>query len=274
MIDLGTGLAPSSLEAVTLTLDEMQWALESLGDVDLPIVLDALGRYDDQADHDAAMGAARASLAARELLDGEDLHPELEHRLRVLGMPHWVLALRLFTGEHISRLCVAKGADTAVLALRGPESYVLSELGGDLAGPVLAALGPAEPLPFPGLNAPTEELSPIFDDTADPEVTASRLQRIGAADAEAAVIGHAMLHCYAHAEIVGVVYGDGVREQAPGHLAVFDTRSGRFLATASDALDGTKWTALSAGSDARIRQALQTLIGSLPHQAPFAHRRP
>lgn len=273
MIDLGTGHAPSSLEAVMLSLDEMQWLLESLEDVDLPVVLDALGRYDNRDDHDAAMRAARASLDARGLLESDSASRDLEDRLRVLGRPHWVLALRLFTGEHISRLCVAQGADMAVLALRGSESYVISELTGDLVGPVLAGLGAAPTLAFGGLNAPTDQLSPIFDDIGDPHRTSARLQVLGAAPADATAVGHAMLHCVAHAEIVGVVYGDGVREQAPGHLAVFDTHHGRFLATASEALDGTKWTALSPGSDARIRQALHALIDALPEDSPFPYRR-
>ncbi|MCX5042290.1 ESX secretion-associated protein EspG [Aldersonia sp. NBC_00410] len=273
MIDLGTGHTPSSLESVRLGLDEMQWLLESLEDVDLPVVLDTLGRYDNADEHDAAMRLARESLDARGLLDGDAVTRELEDRLQVLGRPHWVVALRLFTGEQISRLCVARGADMSVLALRGPQSYLISELTGDPAGPVVAALGPAQPLAFGGLNAPTEQLSPIFDDTGDPDRTSNHLQQLGAPANDAAAVGNAMLHCFSHAEIVGIGYGDGVREQAPGHLAVFDTHHGRFLATASEALDGTKWTALSPGSDTRIRQALQTLMNGLPEESPFPYRR-
>lgn len=269
MTVLGAGRGPSTLAAVTLSLDEMQYLLEALEIDEVPVVLDARGRYDNQVDHDAAMDAAARSLTDRDLLDGERIHPELAERLRGLYRPHWVVALRLIVAGQVSRMCLAKGDDLVTVALRGPQTYVIDEATEDLPGPVIMALGPAEPLELTGMNAPTEQLVPIFDDAGDPTATAARLAEVGNPPRDAQVIASAMAHCDSHAEIVGVVYGDASRDIAENHIAVFNTRAGRFIATASLADDGTKWTSFSSGTDARLRIALQDLINSLPERAEF-----
>ncbi|WP_245721469.1 hypothetical protein [Nocardia crassostreae] len=46
MTVLGAGRGPSLLRAVTLSLDELQYLQETLGIDELPVVLNALGRYD------------------------------------------------------------------------------------------------------------------------------------------------------------------------------------------------------------------------------------
>ncbi|MEU1956850.1 ESX secretion-associated protein EspG [Nocardia rhamnosiphila] len=269
MTVLGAGRGPSTLAAVTLSLDEMQYLLEALEIDEVPVVLDARGRYDNQVDHDAAVDAAARSLTDRDLLDGERIHPELAERLRGLYRPHWVVALRLIVAGQVSRMCLAKGDDLVTVALRGPQTYVIDEATEDLPGPVIMALGPAEALELTGMNAPTEQLVPIFDDAGDPTATASRLSKVGNPPRDAQAIASAMAHCDSHAEIVGVVYGDASRDIAENHIAVFDTRAGRFIATASLADDGTKWTSFSSGTDARLRIALQDLINSLPERTEF-----
>ncbi|KAA0024697.1 ESX secretion-associated protein EspG [Antrihabitans cavernicola] len=272
MIDLGIGPAPSTLEAVTLTLDEMELLMERLQIDELPVVLAAVPRYDNAPDRDAALGAAEGALTERGLIDDGQIVPDLVERLQVLARPHWIIALRYYVDESISRLCVAKGDERTVLALRGPDTYVIDQLDTDPAGPIIAALGPSTPLDFSGLNAPTEPLGLIFDDSSDPERTAERLAEIGIPSRESGVVAAAMLHCFAHTEIVGVAYGDGTRDQAEGNIAVFDTRDGRFIATSSRAADGTKWSALSSGTDARLRQAIHSLVETLPTRENFPTR--
>ncbi|WP_342217384.1 ESX secretion-associated protein EspG, partial [Nocardia farcinica] len=98
------------LGGVTLALDEMQFLLEKLEFDELPVVLQAVGRYDNQADHDAAMQVAENSLVERDLLIDGVVHRELEDRLRTLYRPHWVLALRLVVEGQVSRMCLARGA--------------------------------------------------------------------------------------------------------------------------------------------------------------------
>ncbi|RJO77072.1 ESX secretion-associated protein EspG [Nocardia panacis] len=272
MTILGAGRGPSMLAAVTLSLDEMQYVLETLEIDELPVVLDARGRYDNVADHDRAMAAAAASLVERDLLLDGAVHRELEERLRALYRPHWVLALRLHVQGQVSRMCLAKGDEVMALALRGPESYVIDEVEDDLPAPFVTALGPAEPLELTGLNAPTELLVPIFDDAGDAAATTARLTEVGNPPRDAPVIASAMVHCTSHAEIVGVVYGDGTREVTDNHLAVFDTRNGRFLATATTSDDGVKWTSFSSGTTARLRTAIQDLITGLPLREEFPRK--
>lgn len=269
MTVLGAGRGPSLLGAVTLSLDEMQFLLETLELDEMPVVLNALGRYDTAEDHDRAMTAAAATLAARDLLDGEEVNPELAERLRVLNRPHWVLAMRWYVNEHVNRFCLAKGDDFEVVALRGPESYVIDEAGHDLPGTVMAALGPFEPLELGGMNAPTEDLVPIFDDTGDANTTANRLARVCNPPRDAQTLASALVQIYSHAEIVAVRYGDGTRDVADNHIAVYNTRHGRFLATSSRADDGTKWTSFSSGTPARLRTALGDLIADQPLRQEF-----
>uniref|UniRef100_UPI0024589ED2 ESX secretion-associated protein EspG n=1 Tax=Nocardia abscessus TaxID=120957 RepID=UPI0024589ED2 len=151
----------------------------------------------------------------------------------------------------------------------GQDSYVLDEAGTDLPGTVLAALGYAEPLELYGMNAPTEELATIFGDTGDAAATAERLTKVGNPSQDAKTLAAALVEIHSYAEIVGVVYGDGSRDVADNHIAVFNTRAGRFIATASKSDDGVKWTSLSSGTPARLRTAVQDLISSLPEREDF-----
>lgn len=269
MTVLGAGRGPSMLAAVVLSLDEMQYLLEKLEIDELPIVLNAMGRYDNATDHDAAMAVAAQSLTDRELLIGDAIHQELEDRLRALYRPHWVVALRLFVEGHASRMCLAKGDDIVTVALRGPQSYVIDQAEEDLPGPLISALGAAEPLELTGMRAPTEQLVPVFDDTGDAKTTAARLAKVGHPTRDAQAIASAMVQVHSHAEIVGVIYGDGTKDYAENHIAVFNTRGGRFIATARVSDDGTKWTSLSSGTTARLRTALQDLINLLPERTDF-----
>ncbi|MEU4339681.1 ESX secretion-associated protein EspG [Nocardia sp. NPDC023852] len=268
MTVLGAGHGPSTLEAVVLSLDEMQFLLEKL-EIEVPVVLNARGRYDNVTDHKAAMDAAAESLVRRELLIDDVVHLDLEDRLRALNRPHWVIALRLIVDGYVSRFCLAKSVDLSVVALRGQDSYVIDEAGIDLPGTALAALGYAEPLELYGMNAPTDQLATIFGDTGDAAATAERLTKVGNPAHDARTLAAALVEIHSYAEIVGVVYGDGTRDVTDNHIAVFNTRAGRFIATASRSDDGVKWTSLSSGTTARLRTALQDLINSLPEREDF-----
>ncbi len=257
------------LGGVLLSLDEMQFLMEELQTDEMPVVLQAVGRYDNQNDHDVAMKAASQSLVDRELLIDGAVHQELEDRLRTLNRPHWVLALRLVVEGQVSRMCLAKGDDLVVVALRGPDSYAIDEVQEDLPGPMIAALGAAEPLDLTGMNARTDLLAPIFEDTGDSAATANRLAKVGNPARDAQVLASALVEIRSHVQISGVVYGDGTRDIADNHIAVFNTRGGRFIITASVADDGTKWSSISSGTNARLRQALLDLIDSLPERADF-----
>ncbi|GEM35299.1 hypothetical protein NN3_63060 [Nocardia neocaledoniensis NBRC 108232] len=266
---LGGGSGGSLLDAVVLSLDDMQFLLETLQFDEMPVVLDAMGRYDNVAEHDAAMKVAEAALTERELLFGDVVQPELAERLRVLYRPQWIIALRWVVQGHVNRFCLAQGDDRAVVALRGPESYVIDDAGLDLPGAVLHALGQSEALELYGMNAPTEELAPIFGDTGDVAATAERLAKIGKPATDAQTLASALVEIHSYAEIVGVAYGDGTRDIQDNHIAVFNTRAGRFIITASVADDGVKWSSIATGTNARLRTAVADLIESLPVREEF-----
>ncbi|MGS2807868.1 ESX secretion-associated protein EspG [Nocardia sp. MW-W600-9] len=269
MTVLGGSSGGSLLDAVVLSLDDMQFLLEKLQFDEMPVVLDAMGRYDNVSTHDAAMKAAEAALAERELLFGDVVQTELAERLRVLYRPQWIIALRWVVQGHVNRFCLAQGDDRAVVALRGPESYVIDDAGLDLPGAVLHALGRSEALELYGMNAPTEELAPIFGDTGDVATTTERLSKIGKPATDAQTLASALVEIHSYAEIVGVAYGDGTRDIQDNHIAVFNTRAGRFIITASVADDGVKWSSIATGTNARLRTAVADLIESLPIRTEF-----
>ncbi|MFD4352960.1 ESX secretion-associated protein EspG, partial [Nocardia sp. NPDC058518] len=109
MTVLGTGSGGSLLGAVVLSLDDMQFLLEKLEFDEMPVVLDAMGRYDNVTAHDAAMNVAQTALAERELLFGQVVAPELAERLRVLYRPQWIIALRWVVAGQVNRFCLAPG---------------------------------------------------------------------------------------------------------------------------------------------------------------------
>ncbi|WP_280302969.1 ESX secretion-associated protein EspG [Nocardia abscessus] len=118
MTVLGAGRDPSTLEAVVLSLDEMQFLVEKL-QIEVPVVLNARARYDNLTDHKAAMDAAVESLAQRNLLIDGVVHRDLENRLCALNRPHWIIALRLVVDGWVSRFCLAPGVGHAVVAQGG-----------------------------------------------------------------------------------------------------------------------------------------------------------
>ncbi|RDI61662.1 ESX secretion-associated protein EspG [Nocardia pseudobrasiliensis] len=269
MTVLGAGRGPSMLEAVPLSLDEMQFLLEKLEIDEVPVVLDAMGRYDNVTDHDAAMAAAAESLTARELLVDGVVHRDLEDRLRALYRPHWVIALRWYIADRVNRFCLAKGDELEVVALRGPDSYVIDEAGHDLPGTVMAALGPADPLELHGMNVLTEELKPIFNDAGDAAATVERLTKVGKPARDAQALGSALVEIHSHASVVGVIYGDGTRDITDGMVSVYNTRGGRFIATTTRSEEDVLWTSLASGTPARLRTALKDLIDKLPLREDF-----
>ncbi|MCX4096603.1 ESX secretion-associated protein EspG [Nocardia sp. alder85J] len=269
MTVLGVGRGPAALGPVELSLDEMQYLLELLRIDEVPVVLDAIGRYDHITAHDAAMAAAAASLTERGLLDEEMVHRDLVDRLRALYLPHWVLAVRWYVGDRVNRCCVARGDELVAVVLRGPDSYVVDEATHDLPGTVLAALGPAEPLEISGTNALTTDLKTILRDTADVDATTERLTRACTPARDARTLATALVEIHSHASVVGVVYGEGTREISDGTVAVYNTRNGRFLGTTTHAHDGVPWTSLAAGTPARLRTAVKDLIDRLPLRTGF-----
>ncbi|MFD4181788.1 ESX secretion-associated protein EspG [Rhodococcus sp. NPDC058514] len=296
MIESGTLSAPSRLEAVTLGLDELDLLVNLLGIDELPVVLNATARFDSVTARDAAFDAARLTLADRGLVDAGAVHPDVAEWLQVLARPEWEVALRWYAPsdgnsagsapvrdgssagsapvrdgssagsapvDDISRLCLVHGATGSVLALRGPDSYVLQRAEHPAGELMLDAIGRQAPLDFGVVNAPTEQLVAALADCADAGSTARRLAGLGVADQDVVAVSAALAGCRERAEIVAIWHGDGRIEPVGGPVAVFDTDRGRIVATSSVSADGVAWSTLSPGSDARFRQAIDVLVGAV-----------
>ncbi|AOW95162.1 secretion protein [Rhodococcus sp. WMMA185] len=251
------------MAAVHLSLDEMDYLVDALSLDVLPVVLDVAPRYDLLDARDAALRAAADTLAARDLLPGGQVHPELADRLRVLARPYWEIALRWHVDGNISRLCVSQGESVSVLAMRADDTFVIQDAGADIIAPVIGALGTATPMNFGVLNAPTAQLSEAFDQSEDGKALAAALTGLGAGAADAAALGSAIATCTTYAEIVGIVYGNGQYDPVGGPVTVFDTRAGRIVGTSSVSAHGVAWSSLSPGTPQRLRQGLESLADRL-----------
>lgn len=263
MIDLGIDPVDTVLPSVALTIDELDLLVHVL-DVDvLPVVLDAGPRFDSPTARDDAFDRAHGTLTAARLLDGVTVHPELVRWLHVLARPRGEIAARRFSGGSVSRLCLARDDTGAVLALRSGADITVQYLRHDLVGPVVHALGPAEPLAFGVVNRPTDMLGAALNRLVDQDRAAAELTGIGVPGADAAAIGPAFVDCPAFTEIVGIVHEDGRPDLLHGPVTVFDTAAGRIVGTTSVAADGSRWTSLSPGNHGRLRQALLGLLDEL-----------
>ena len=250
----GAVLAPAGLHSATVTLDELGLLVHLLRIDELPVVLDASSRFDTAAARDAAFVGAARTLADRGLLDHGDPHPDLADRLRTLARPDREIALRRYTGDSVDRLCVALGPLGGVVARREENSVVLQPCSVPIRDILCGTAGFAGLMIRP-VNAVTAGLVEALSDCADPAATARKLAALGVGAREAGVLAAALATCLARTEIVAMRHADGRSAPLGAPVAVIDTDHGRILGTSSAATDGTAWSTLGPGGDARIRQA-------------------
>ncbi|MGW4610978.1 ESX secretion-associated protein EspG [Rhodococcus triatomae] len=247
-------------------MDELDLLTHLAGIDELPVVLDAKSRFDTVVARDAAFERCRESLAERGLLPGGHPHPDLVDRLTILARADVELAVRWYRDGTVSRMCLAQAGPMTVLALRGPDSYVLTEVAAAGAELVLDVIGRGVPLDVDSISAPTDRLVLALGDLTHPQSVAHRLTELGARDTE--TLAWALSTCTAHAEIVALAQGDG-RRWTSAPVTVFDTAGGRIVGTSTVAPDGTAWSTLGPGGDVRVRQAVGELLtwAARPHGA-------
>ncbi|WP_254900359.1 ESX secretion-associated protein EspG [Rhodococcus sp. 1168] len=266
LIDLGTRPLGHTVPSAELDADRMDYLVEALGIVELPVVLDVFPRFDRAANQAAALRRGHDGLDHDGLLPDGRVHPDLEMWLRVLDRPRWFIAARLinrpFTSDSsMTRIALASNESGSVLAVASGGWLRLRASVGDPAQELLDALGVRRPFEFHGIAAETDLLAEALDgEPTDRVATSARLSHIGIEDSAAADVAAAMSTCSAHAEITSVTVGPGVRTVGQNPVAFFDTRRGRIVATSSMAADGRQWTSLSPGSDGRVRSAIEELI--------------
>ena len=245
------------LQSVMLDVDELDLLAHLAGVDELPVVLDVRPRFDTAVARDAAFVTSRESLSKRGLLPGGHPHSDLVDRLAILARPDIELAVRWYRGGAVFRMCLAQAGPLTVLALRGPDSYVLTEVAAAEPDLVLDVIGRGAALEVDSISAPTDHLVLALGDLTDPPAVVRRLAELGARDTER--LASALSACHAHAEIVALVHSDG-RRWTSAPVSVFDTDHGRVVGTSSIAPDGVVWSTLGPGGDTRVRQAIRDLL--------------
>ncbi|MGV8872498.1 MAG: ESX secretion-associated protein EspG [Rhodococcus sp. (in: high G+C Gram-positive bacteria)] len=268
MIDLGTVPVGHTLPNARLGVDEMDFLVDELSITELPVVLDVFPRFDDAVATDRALGRGRSALDTAGLLTGGRVHEDLQQWMRVLEQPHWYVSARVFETETddpapTTRICVASDDRITVSAVRRDDVVTLRVVQGDPARDLAATIGSARPFDPGNINAPTDLLAEALDAAPiDVGATASRLRRIGIVDDRAAALASAMATCAGRTEITAVARRHGTRHVAGRPVALFDTRAGRIVATATLAADGTSWSSMAGATDSKVTAALAELIAS------------
>ncbi|GGF90580.1 hypothetical protein GCM10007304_00600 [Rhodococcoides trifolii] len=242
--------------AVDLHLDddEMALVMHDLGIDELPGVLDWRPPHRDDDERRPAFARVLPELRTRGVIDGSG-HVEavLAQHLRTLYRSTWDVEVRTVTrtrtGPIIERRCLSSGVDGLVVADRTSTGYRIRTAG------VGMVVDRAAPLRFSGISAPTDTMAAALDRPQPATWVA-----LGCDDATAVILGEVLSASDTHVEIVMVGHRGPIPERIGTPIALFETPRGRILATTSYAADGTAWTALAPGTDARIRSEIQTLI--------------
>lgn len=265
LIDLGTQPLGHTLPSAELDADRLDFLVDSLNIVELPVVLDVFPRFATFEESRDARTRGHDRLVEDGLIRDGRIHQDVEAWLRILEQPRWYVSARLvprpFTDDvPVVRVCVAEGDAGTVIAVRNGGPLTVRPVRSDAATELLGALGPGRAMEFRGLSAPTDLLSEALDATpADASGTAARLTRIGIDTDVAFDVASAMSTCSGHAEITTVAIRSGNRTTGAHPVAFFDTHRGRIAATSSTAADGRRWSTFSAGTDIRMKSALREL---------------
>ncbi|OZC69075.1 hypothetical protein CH276_02850 [Rhodococcus sp. 06-470-2] len=268
MIDLGTVPVGHTLPIASLGADEMDFLVDELSIVELPVVLNVFPRFDDAAAWDSALERGRCSLDSAGLSAGGRVHEDLRQWMRVLEQPRWYVSVRVFDVESAepvpaTRICVASDGRMTVSAVRRDDVVTIRAVDGDPARDLAVSIGSAVAFDPGSINAPTDLLAEALDAApTDVGATASRLRGIGMVPDRAAALASAMATCAGRTEITAVARSNGTRHVAGRPVALFDTRAGRILATSALAADGTSWSSLTGATDRRVTAALTELIAS------------
>lgn len=272
MIDLGTQPLGHTIPSADLDADRLDYLIDMLGIVELPVVLDVFPRHDNAEARDAARRRGRDGLGADGLLPEGRVHPDVEAWLRILEQPERYVSGRGIArpadpNSQITRVCAATNHVGSVIARRSGASVLIRPLAEDHPARILDALGSGRGLNFQSalsrseISAPTDLLAEALDAApSDVDATAARLAHIGIEPDSARYLASAMSTCSAHAEIVSAWNRDGTRVSGEHPVAFFDTHRGRILATSSTAADGRRWTTMSSGTDGRVRSALADIV--------------
>ncbi|MBF6224119.1 ESX secretion-associated protein EspG [Nocardia abscessus] len=264
--------------AIDLNVDAALLLKEMVGIDSYPPVLALLPNIYRLEDRDRVHAVVTEELTEAGIIDGDSVHPVVEHWLRCLYRPDVELAARILaTGadgepQGMLRFSLVRSGDTHVLALRCDDEVVIQTMFQDrqnldnVTAALAAALGPAEVLRFTPMTTTVEQLREV---PSEPDERRQALLELGAQPHTAAVLTRAFAEVVRRAEILVIEHQDGVSAQPEVSVSVLDTLSGRLIVTPSRAMDGELWSTFAPGDDAALRSGIGALIDLLPGRSWF-----
>ncbi|MEU1998416.1 ESX secretion-associated protein EspG [Nocardia gamkensis] len=261
-----------------LNVDAALLLKELVGIDSYPPVLALLPNIYRLEDRERVHAVVAQELTEVGIIDGDRVHPVVEHWLRCLYRPDMELVARILaTGvdgepQAMLRFSLVRSGDTHVLALRCDDNVVIQTMYQDgqnldtVTAALTAALGPAEALRFTPMTTTVEQLREV---PSEPDERRQALLELGAQPHTATVLTRALDEVERRAEILVIEHRDGSPPETDVSVTVLDTSSGRLIVTPSRAMDGEIWSTFAPGDDAALRSGIGALIDLLPGRSWF-----
>ncbi|KQU35814.1 MULTISPECIES: ESX secretion-associated protein EspG [unclassified Rhodococcus (in: high G+C Gram-positive bacteria)] len=232
--------------SLTLDTDELTYLLGAIGRHSLPAVLGWHPAGATVADRATVLASAARRLADRLLVaaDGRP-HRALAAMLRAAAAPRWSVDVRIVghsTGIENRRGCLCgNDIDDPVWMTASEGSVTITRVDTDVAALIAAWLGDAAGAPIDPLTEYTDVLTAGIEDVVP--------------------------HCTRHTEIVGLRHDHGVTTTVDPSIAVYDSDSGRVVATTVQDPAGRSSTSVRSATPVRTVGALRSLITSLERRS-------
>ncbi|GAB11908.1 hypothetical protein GOARA_091_00260 [Gordonia araii NBRC 100433] len=259
--------APTVLE---FSLDELDALTDAFDVQSWPVILGLRVRQATVDERRAAVEAGADALRGRGLLDDGEFADEVILAVRTLCHEDAQISVRFTDGPDapLRRVALCRSGTRHVLAMRRGDRLLIQSVdvqtADDAATRIADLLGDEDPVGVTGVSVPTDELVSRLNDCTSANDYAQALHAVGATESDATSAALALAECSRHVEIVAYETVAGSTAQSSGAMAVYSTPRGRMVASPSKSPDGRLWTTISPGSGHRIRQAVVSLIETLP----------
>ncbi|MFE7801070.1 ESX secretion-associated protein EspG [Nocardia sp. NPDC057440] len=265
--------------AIDLNVDAALLLQDMVGIDSYPQVLVIKPNIYRVADRDRVRAVVAKELTEVGIIEGDRVHPTVEHWLQCLYRPDMELVARILdTGlgddgsKGMLRFSLVRRGDTHVLAVRCDDNIVIQSVfqeGRDLesvSAALQAALGYNQILRFQPLTATMDEFAEV---PGDQDERRRALLDLGAHPQTASVLSRVLDEVQRRAEIVMIEHQDGGSARTEVCVSVLDTLSGRLIVTPSKAMDGQMWSTYAPGDDAAVHTGVGALIELLPGRSWF-----
>ena len=268
--------------AIDLNVDAALLLKDMVGIDSYPPVLAILPNIYDIEDRRRVRAVVAEELTEVGVIEGDKVHPVVEHWLQCLYRPDVELVARILdTGldgepKGMLRLSLVRTGETHVLAVRNDDHIVIQSVFQDkqelhtVTAALAAALGPGPAVGFEPVTATLEQFAEVPSDPAERRLA---LLELGAHPHTAGVLSRVMDEVVRRAEVVMIEHHDGVTTEPEICMSVLDTLSGRIVVTPSVAMDGEVRSTYSPGDDAALHGGIRALTELLPGRSWFGTSR-